>query len=746
MDRVLEVVQRLWGFSELKPMQAPAMEATLGARDSLVVLPTGGGKSLCYQAPAVVRAEAGAGATVVVSPLIALMKDQVDALREIGVAASQLDSSLTGDERRQVADDMRAGRLAMLFVSPERLVMSSFKDFLREVGVKTFAIDEAHCISHWGHDFRPEYRQLTELKKWFPGCSVHAFTATATQQVRSDIITQLGLTDPLELVGDFDRPNLYYRILPRQDHMKQIVEVLERHKGEAGIVYCLRRKDVDDYVKKLNELGRHAMGYHAGMTTPQRHKAQEAFLKERCDLIVATVAFGMGIDRSNIRFVIHAGMPKSIEAYQQETGRAGRDGLEAECVLFYSGADLFTWKSLIERSVADSQAEGVDVDPNYVTSSMAHIEAMDRYCRSAVCRHKALVEHFGQSYKVAAEGGCGACDHCLGDTQEIPGAIVLAQKILSAVARTGERFGIGHIMLVLRGSQRERVVQLGHDKLSVFGLLKDHDERELRDFIYQLISQGALVQEAVQLRDGSSVPILKLSAVSWDVMKGRQTVRLVQPVRGGAKKPEKRDSTASWEGVDQELFEKLRGLRRELAAARGVPPYVIFSDNTLRDLARMRPSTAQAMKLVYGIGERKLREFADRVLPLIAAHCQELRLAQDVTTGFIPPAPEPARPVRVSVQKNQTFEMFRRGASVEDVSVRVGRARSTVMEYLCEWITTDQPATITAWVAKDRYVQVRAAIEKVGSGRLKAVFVELGERVPYDEIRLVVAHLAAVQP
>lgn len=744
---ILDIIERHWGFRQLRPLQGPAIEAVLSRQDSLVVLPTGGGKSLCYQAPAVALAERGEGATVVVSPLIALMKDQVDGLRESGVAAAQLDSTMGEDERRQTSRDLRDGKLALLFVSPERLVMPHFQEFLRAAGVRTFAIDEAHCISHWGHDFRPEYRQLSMLKKIFPGCSVHAFTATATQRVQEDVVSQLRLENPAVLVGNFDRPNLTYRILPRQDLLKQIAEVVDRHPNEAGIVYCLRRRDVDDYSQALTEKGRRALGYHAGMTGEQRHRVQDEFLQEKCDLIVATVAFGMGIDRSNIRFVIHAGMPKSIEAYQQETGRAGRDSLEAECVLFYSGADLFSWKRLIEKSVAEAKEAGTAIAPDFVANSMLHIEGMDRYCRSAVCRHKVLVEHFGQTYEAPTSSGCGACDHCLGDTEEIPDATVLAQKILSAVARTGERFGIGHVMAVLRGSERERVLQLGHDKLSVYGLLKGHEDRELRDFIYQLIGQGVLAQESVEIHSGTTASILKLNPASWEVMKGQRKVRLVQPVHAGKTKLEQRGQVATWEGVDESLFEELRELRRELAGQRNVPPYVIFPDNTLRDLARIRPTSRQNMKRASGIGEHRLRDFGDRVLELITRYCRSKGIASDILTGFASSA-APVAMANVSNNSSEArkkaFEMFRRGAGVEDVAAQVQRATSTTWEYLVEWIAAEAPGSVQPWVPDADYARVKEAAARCGADRIKPVYLELGETVPYEQVRVALAHQAAV--
>ena len=437
LDSLLQLIQKTWGYSTLRPLQEPAMRAMLERRDSVVVLPTGGGKSLCYQAPALYLSQNGGGPTVVVSPLIALMKDQVDSLRELGVAAAQMDSSLSPDERRQVGSDLRAGNLHLLFMSPERLIGGgeSLRGMLREAGVRTFAIDEAHCISHWGHDFRPEYRQLANLKEMFPECAIHAFTATATESVRGDIAEQLALRAPELLVGNFDRPNLTYRILPRRDLFAQIGEVLDRHKNEAGIIYCLRRKDVDEITATLNataSLGRKAIGYHAGMTPDQRRKAQEAFIEEEADLIVATIAFGMGIDRSNIRFVLHTGMPKSIEAYQQETGRAGRDGLEAECVLLHSGQDPMTWRMLIEKSAAEAESGGTPVAADFVPSALKHIDDMDRYARGATCRHKGLVENFWQRYEAPENAddakGCGACDHCLGDTAAVADGGVIARR------------------------------------------------------------------------------------------------------------------------------------------------------------------------------------------------------------------------------------------------------------------------------------------------------------------------------
>ena len=601
MSAVAEVVQRYWGFPALRSLQQEAIDAVLARRDSLVILPTGGGKSLCYQAPAMTLGEP----TVVVSPLISLMKDQVDALTTLGIPAFQINSSMSPPERKTAEDALIDGNLALLFVSPERLAIPRFQELLRNVGVRTFAIDEAHCISHWGHDFRPEYRQLSRLKTLFPGATVHAYTATATEQVRQDIAAQLRLENPALLVGNFDRPNLIYRVVPRRDELDQVLEVIERHPGEGGIIYCIRRRDVDDLTEKLKKRGLKALPYHAGLPTEERKQAQNAFSSESCDLMVATVAFGMGIDRSNIRFVLHMAMPKSLEHYQQETGRAGRDGLPAECQLLYSGADVLLWKSILENATAEQET-----DPEFQRSAIRHLNDMDRYCRGAVCRHRALVEYFGQSLPSPS---CGACDLCLGDTETVPEAQLIAQKILSCVSRVRESFGIGHVISVLRGEDNEKVRKFGHENLSTYGLLKEHTKSALRDWIYQMIGEGVLTQTE------GEYPLLKLNTGSWEVLRGRRDVRLIQMVRV-EKRKKARVEKQSWEGVDGALFEKLRQLRRQLAEARGVPPYIIFADATLRELARVRPTALADMRAIHGIGERKLAQFGETFLRAIGEY------------------------------------------------------------------------------------------------------------------------------
>jgi ATP-dependent DNA helicase RecQ len=721
---LLPVIERHWGYRTLRPLQAEAMQATLAGRDSLVVLPTGGGKSLCYQAPAVLQG----GTTVVVSPLIALMKDQVDGLQACGVAAAQIDSSLSPAMRSAYEMDLRQGAVRLLFVSPERMALPDFCSLLQRVGVKSVAIDEAHCISHWGHDFRPEYRQLGKIKELFPAAGIHAYTATATEKVRQDICRQLNLKNPLLLVGNFDRPNLSYRVLPRQDLEQQVLAILQQHKGEAGIIYCLRRRDVDDITAMLKARGYNAMGYHAGMDAADRKRVQEQFAGEKCDLIVATIAFGMGIDRSNIRFILHTFMPKSIEHYQQETGRAGRDGLEADCVLLHSGGDAVTWRKILEKSVQEN-----DVDSDFFPNALKHLNDLDNYCRGAVCRHKALVGYFGQKYDKPT---CAACDICLGDTEPVPDAIVLAQKILSCVARVQERFGVNHVIGVLRGENTDRIRTLQHDKLSTFGLLKENAKNEVRDWIFQLIGQEVLRQ------DGAEYPVLKLNDASWEVMRKQRTVRLLRPLRRKAEEPAARSraATESWEGVDSELFEELRGFRRSQAEARGVPPYVILSDATLRELARTRPSTPAKLRMIYGIGERKINDFGEPLLRCLRDYCGQHGVSMDVPAAP-PPPPKPIKPAVMNPSRALALSLFREGSAIEDVIHQTGRARGTVMDYLCDYIHRDKPASIVGWIEPELYERIAAVVKKHGSEKLKPLYIALGEKVSYDDIRIVVAHL-----
>jgi ATP-dependent DNA helicase RecQ len=581
------------------------MEAVIAGRDSIVVLPTGGGKSLCFQAPAVVCG----GVAVVVSPLISLMKDQVDTLVGNGVPAAVYNSSLTPEEKSAVASGLRQGRYRLLYVSPERLVGDGAENFLSMVascGISFVAIDEAHCISQWGHDFRPEYRQLGRLRQLLPRASVHAFTATATARVRHDIAQQLALNDPLELVGAFDRPNLVYRVLPRATLKKQLMEVLARHRGDAGIVYCPSRREVDALAAWLTTIGVTALPYHAGLPDDERCRNQDAFLEERANVIVATVAFGMGIDRSDVRFVVHAGAPRSLEHYQQESGRAGRDGLEAECLLISSAADFMRWRVMLERS--GELNEG----------SQALIRGMERYATGVGCRHRHLAEYFGDRYEPAANG-CGACDYCLDELEAVASPVVVARQILSCVARVGQRLGATHVANVLRGHPSDQVRARGHDKLSTFGLLPSASAAEIRGYIEQLTGLGLLRQI------GEEYPVLALTSSGVALLKDEHscphlTLARQRPPRKDHTRTGSRVEAESWHDVDRDLFERLRAVRLDVARARGVPPYVIFHDATLRDMARRRPTSIGGLLEVRGVGTRKADDLGELFLAAIRSH------------------------------------------------------------------------------------------------------------------------------
>ncbi len=596
------VLEQFWGYTSFRPLQREAMDAILAGRDSLVVLPTGSGKSICFQAPALVQD----GLALVVSPLIALMKDQVDTLVANGIDAAGFHSALAPEERATVASGIRDGRYRLIYVSPERLVGDGRDGFLAMLGRRAprfVAIDEAHCISQWGHDFRPEYRQLALLRDRWPDVSLHAFTATATGRVRRDIVSQLGLRAPVELVGSFDRPNLVYRVIARSSLKRQIQDILARHRGQAGIIYCLSRREVDALAAWLVETGVRAAPYHAGLADQERHRHQDAFLNEEIDVIVATVAFGMGIDRSDVRFVVHANAPQSLEHYQQESGRAGRDGLEAECVLIFSGADFMKWRMLFDRNGELSDAR------------RALLRDMDRYAASVGCRHRHLVGYFGETL---GKADCGACDFCLGELEPLAEPVVIARKILSAVARVGQRFGTSHVVNVLRGAKTELTSSRGHDQLSVFGLLAAMSVDEVRGCIEQMIARDLLEQA------GDEFPVLRLTSDGLALMK--DPARVPDLVLARQRKPEKgktlRKSKVegeSWEGVDRDLFERLRALRLRVARERGVPPYVIFHDTTLRELARLKPATMDALRHVYGVGERKAGDYGPMLLEEIAS-------------------------------------------------------------------------------------------------------------------------------
>jgi ATP-dependent DNA helicase RecQ len=614
-----EALKRAFGYDAFRPLQGEAVDAALAKRDCLVVLPTGGGKSLCYQVPAA----CGAGLVLVVSPLIALMDDQVAAAREAGLTAVALHSHLDDAAKRTAWQHLANGTLDLLYVSPERLVVGDLG--VRLPNLALVAVDEAHCVSHWGHDFRPEYRQLRRVFDALGGVPRMALTATATPQVQDDICVQLGLRSPLRLVGHIDRPNLIYRAIPRHSAAKQALEVIRRHPEEGGIVYAQTRKEVESLALQLVKAGVHAAAYHAGLPAETRAKVQDDFVNERLDVVVATIAFGMGIDRSNVRYVVHANTPKSIEHYQQEAGRAGRDGLPADCVLLYGAADLVTHRRLatMDGPLSPERERALD----------RQLRGIGRYAVAPVCRHRLLTEHFGQPYPAPSGSGergagsgtaaesCGACDVCLGETKELPAdqALVTAQKIISAAWRLEGRFGPGQCVDVLLGKATDKSERAGHDRLSVFGLLKEAGETAVRAWIDQLVVQGFLA-----LREDGVYSFLVITDAGRALCRGEGSVRLGvvedRPTRSERRTRTPTADTASVAAgpVDQGLFERLRTLRKLLAAKAGVPPYVVFHDSTLQAIAAAKPTALDQLVGLKGIGERKAARYGAQVLAVVA--------------------------------------------------------------------------------------------------------------------------------
>lgn len=725
--RVAEVIRRTWGFDTLRPLQSDAIAAALDSRDTLVVMPTGGGKSLCYQVPPLLDNST----TVVISPLLSLIKDQVDGLRESGVAAAALHGAMEYAVQRDVERGLLAGQYRLVFTTPERLLSRNTLGLLHQAGVRTLAIDEAHCISHWGHDFRPEYRRLREVREILPDASFHAFTATATARVRDDIVAELGLRDPAVLVGTFDRPYLIFRVLPRSDEYAQIVEVLQRHRGEAVIIYCIARKDTESLAAALKADGYNAAPYHAGLEPAVRRETQEAFTRESLDIVVATVAFGMGIDRSNVRCVLHAAMPKSIEHYQQEAGRAGRDGLPAECVLLYSQSDTMKWENLIAKPDEESENAAPSEASRAAAELLSH---MRQFCSTPECRHRRLSAYFGQS--LSGES-CGACDVCLKEIELGPDERVLAQKIISCVARTGERFGVGHVVDVLTGSNTERVRQFRHEALSTYGLLRDMPKDRVMALTYQLLDQGLLARVEMEIRD-RRVPIVKLNEASWQVLRNQRPVHFRQEKQASG---ESAGQAQSWEGVDRTLFEALRELRRTLATERGTAPFILFHDSALRSLARVRPTSTQALAAVRGVGERKAADLGERVLQLIREHVQARGLAADQPEVQAPAQPDAPR--KTSLSEIRAAELFKNGASIEQVCAEMNRAPSTVNGYLEQFIIRHKPAKIDRWIDDAGYAAITAAAEKQDAPGLRPIFEALNGKYSYELIKIVLAHRRA---
>ena len=595
MTDIHATLQRVFGYASFRPQQQDVIEDLIAGRDAFVLMPTGGGKSLCYQIPAMHRP----GVAIVVSPLISLMKDQVDALRANGVAAAFYNSALGSDEARQVLARLHAHELDLLYISPERLLSSGFVDRLNDIDIALFAIDEAHCVSQWGHDFRPEYQQLGNLRSYFPHIPLVALTATADHQTREDIVRVLSLSAARRHVTGFDRPNIRYTVLEKHKPMDQLLRFLDTWRDQAGIVYALSRKRVEEVAGKLRDQGLRAEAYHAGLPSAHRAAVQEGFLRDEVSIVVATVAFGMGIDKPNVRFVVHYDLPKNIEGYYQETGRAGRDGLASEALLLYGAQDSGSVRRLIENG---ENAEQKRIE-------LHKLNAMIGMAESLTCRRRVLLNYFGERL----EQDCGNCDVCL-DPPEQFDATLDAQKALSCVYRVGQRFGVGHVVDVLRGADNERIRSLNHQQLTTYGLGSDKGELEWTSIIRQLIHHGYLIQ------DIANYSVLKLTEAARPLLRGERELRLAKPrIREQVKK--KRVKAAAEMGdYDAALFEHLRDVRKRLADAQGVPPYIVFGDVTLVQMARSKPLDEDELLAVAGVGQHKLEKYGSAFLDAIAGY------------------------------------------------------------------------------------------------------------------------------
>ncbi|MEN6503664.1 MAG: DNA helicase RecQ [Planctomycetaceae bacterium] len=601
-DPVLAALKKIFGFAAFRANQESIVRAIIAGRDVFAVMPTGGGKSLCYQLPSHLMA----GTCVVISPLISLMKDQVDGAKGTGLHAEFLNSAMDDTARRGVYHRLRAGELDLLYVSPERLAMDHFIAALRESKICLFAVDEAHCISEWGHDFRPDYLQLSQLVKAFKDVPVAAFTATATHRVQEDVIARLGLRRPHVTRASFDRPNLFYEVQTKGDLDRQLLKFIKAHADESGIVYRTTRKDVEATAAALKSGGIKALPYHAGLTPETRRKNQEAFNNDKVQVVVATIAFGMGIDKSNVRFVVHGDLPKNMEGYYQETGRAGRDGEAARCLLFFSRADIPKIRYFIDAIEDDTLR----------AAAAAQLSGMVRYATASACRRAQLLAYFGETYP---HDNCQACDVCSGNVELIE-ATVEAQILMSAVARTGERFGANHVVDVVIGANTERIRSLGHDQIKTYGAGKDRgDKRAWLNIVDNLIAQQCL------LVAGDRYPVLGLSDKGRDVLFGRATFKVLRRTEEPAAKVRVRkgrsagtsEAAAPITDYDPDLFQKLREVRSALAFERGVPPYVVFSDRTLHEMARDLPTTPQALLEITGVGQKKLDLFGQKFLEAI---------------------------------------------------------------------------------------------------------------------------------
>ncbi len=702
-------LQSVFGFSGFRPNQEEIVQAILGRRDVFAVMPTGAGKSLCYQLPALLMP----GVCLVISPLISLMKDQVDAARAIGLRASFLNSSQTLGEQRAVSDALRAGFLDLLYVSPERFAMASFTTLLRSVNLSFVAIDEAHCISEWGHDFRPDYLELANIVTLFPDCPIAAFTATATRKVERDIITKLGLRDPFTLRASFNRANLFYEVMPKGDVDRQLLAFVRRHRGEQGIIYRMTRRSVEETAEMFQANGIKALPYHAGLEDSVRAAHQEAFNRDETDVVVATIAFGMGIDKSNVRFVAHGDLPKNIESYYQETGRAGRDGDPAHCLLLFGYGDVPRITYFIDQITDDAARK----------HARACLDAMARFGSAHVCRRKQLLGYFNEQYP---QDNCGMCDVCSGTGEEVD-ATVEAQMLLSAMIRTGNRFGGNHIVEVVTGANTQKIRQCGHDRLRTYGVGREKGKGHLHAVLRHLLAKGFV------RRTGDRFPVLETTELAGRVLGGGARFRMMKP------KDDEGINMSAIRAVDEmpchaPLFEALRALRKEIAEQQGVPPFVVFSDRTLRDMSARMPSGEHEMLCVSGVGAHKMEQYGAAFLEAIAAFRTEHPDVNPlVVDDYIAPF---TRKGSLSETVKETGMLMEEGLGVEAIAEKRGLKVDTVMGHIEKLVESGKTVDINGLVDTEKLKPIVAVLRHQATDELKPVFEHFGGSVPYEDIRL----------
>ncbi len=706
----IQILKDKFGYQSFRFNQEEIINTILRQQDAFVLMPTGGGKSLCYQIPALIFP----GLTVVISPLIALMKDQVDALRINGIKASYLNSSLSSEESSEVYNELKRGELKLLYIAPERLFNNNeqFMFFLKSLRVALFAIDEAHCISHWGHDFRPEYRMLSSLKKEFPAVPIVALTATADKLTRDDILNKLQLNQARVFISSFNRPNIHYNILPKRGMYDELTTYLETHHDDSGIIYVLSRNSTETLAQKLTHDGFSAVPYHAGLTNECRKKNQDLFVKDEVKIIVATIAFGMGINKSNVRFVIHADLPKNIESYYQETGRAGRDGLKSEAILYYSGGDVIKLKKF-------AMVEG---NPEQSRIMLRKLSQMASLCESNTCRRKTILNYFGEE----APDVCGSCDSCLSSREKFDGTII-AQKALSAVARLESRFGLTYVIDFLRGSKSEKIKEV-HKNLTTYGIGGDISKDDWFRYFQDLISLGYLKQT------GSEYPILALTEKSPAVLQGKESVFLVKTIS-------KKEISFSEKPYEKELFNELKIVRNNWARQENVPSYIIFSDATLLELATYLPQTEEDIKKISGFGEVKLAKYGQPFLKVVTTYCTKHQLASRISEK-IPKRERRTKAERVveTDTKIISYNLFKDKKTILEIATIRGLSPATIESHLAFYIQSGK-LKVTELVSEDKIPQIVSAIKKYGHYLLTPLKEVLGEEVSYGEIRAVINHL-----